>query len=678
MGFRKLDLKNTYRSVIDDIPNDFFNKVLPETRLYLRAAGYFSSNSLKPIAYGLSKMVWKGGEMKLLISPEISEADLEAIRNGKLTPEKVVEDIFVNDENELEKLMLNDNIKALAYLVANGNLKIKFVLTSDTVGLFHMKFGVLYDENNDIVSFSGSLNESEAGFTQNAEEIKIFKSYVEGQAGYIESDVSFFNNLFEEKASFGNFYVVNLPEKAKERIIKSLKKRDNPEANSNLPPLRYYQLEAIEALKNANMRGIVEMATGTGKTRVALEALKWLETKRKRPLLVLVLAPASVLVNQWRGEWWNFFKTAPLVFGSSGIAKPDDLYSLTHSLNSTTNQTICCICTYDYALDPSFISTIGSAREFELAIVCDEVHWMGAPYYSKIFEMDFNYRLGLSATPTRLFDEEGTAKILSYFGGIVFDYKLGRAIEDGYLSEFNYYPIFSPLLREEMKEYLKISKRISRIPRSDAIIDEAKNNKASTSLLNQRAKILKKAKAKISSFAKAVEDLKKEGTFHNALIFFEDNDQISDYLNILNSLGILYKKMSGEENESDRKRILDLFNAGKIDCIISMRVLDEGVDLKKADKAFLLASTSNPRQYIQRCGRVLRTYPNKPRALVYDFLVYAESYSPESESFAEKEIVVKEFKRASYFATYSSNKGENLTTILEIARKYNISIKESL
>ena len=674
MGFRELHLKNTYRSVIDDIPTDFFNKVLPETTLYLRAAGYYSSNSLKSLSYGLSKMVWKEGKMKLLISPEISDRDLEAIKRGKLNPEKVVEDIFLNDECELENLMRNDNVKALAYLVANGNLKIKFVLNSDTAGLFHMKFGLLYDENNDIVSFSGSLNESEAGLKQNAEEIKVFKSYAEGQSVFIEADLSFFNDLFEGNGKFGSFYVVDLPKKSKLKLIEAFKRECNADVNGSLPPLRYYQTDAIEALKKAKMKGIVEMATGTGKTRVALEAIKWLETKTKKPLLVLVLSPVSVLVNQWSREWWSFFKTPPLVFGSSGKASLDDLYSMIHSLNRIKSQIIPCFCTYDYALKPSFMNAVFSTDEFELAIVCDEVHWMGANSYSKILEMDFKYRLGLSATPARFFDEEGTDKIISYFGGVVFDYKLGKAIDDGYLSEFNYYPQFSPLLQQEMNEYLKISKRISLMHRGD--IGNDKDN-GITTLLNRRAKVLKKAKNKIGSFAKIIDELTKKNLFRNTLIFFEDSDQISEYLDILNEACVLYNRLSGEESESERKKILERFNEGKIDCIISMRILDEGVNLNKADKALLLASTANPRQYIQRCGRVLRINQNKPKAEIYDFLVYPETSSSLFTDQVEKEILKKELKRASYFATYSSNKGENLSLILEIARKFNISINES-
>lgn len=673
MGFKELNLKNTYRSVTDDIPNDFFNIVLPKTMLYLRAAGYYSSNSLKSISYGLSKMIWKAGHMKLLISPEITENDLEAIKSGKLSPEKVVEGLFLNDESELEDLMANDNVRALSYLVAKGNLEIKFVVTSSPRGLFHMKFGIMYDEHNDIVSFSGSLNESEAGFRQNAEEIKVFKSYEEGQSVFIDPDVSFFNDLFEKNEIFGDFYVVDLPKKAKEGLVQAWNRHGERAVNDDPSPLRPYQTNALRALKNSNMKGIVEMATGTGKTRVALESIKWLETETAKPLIILVLAPVSVLVNQWGREWWAFFKTAPLVFGSSGAARIDDLYALMHSSKINSRKIIPCICTYDYAINPSFLSILNSSDTFDLFIVCDEVHWLGAPFYSKIMEMNFKYRMGLSATPSRFFDEYGTAKILSYFGGVVFEYKLGQAINDRFLSEFNYYPNFVPLSQDEMREYSKISKRISLFRSEGTNHDEVQRRKV-TALLNLRAKILKKAQNKIKAFSNILKHLLEENNLKNTLIFFEDNDQISDYLDVLNNFGVSYTRMSGEENEAERKRILAGFDNGKIDCIISMKVLDEGVDLKKADKAFLLASTSNPRQYIQRCGRVLRNYPNKPVAKVYDFLVYPEQSDTFSADSIEKEILYKEFKRAYYFASYSSNKGENLSAILDIARKFNISI----
>lgn len=675
MGLKELRLKNSYRSVVDDIPEDFFNKVLPETRLYLRAAGYYSSSSLKSICYGLSKMFWSNGKMKLLISPEISEEDLNAIRNGRLNPEVLISEIFIKEEAELESLMENDNVRALSYFVAKGDIEIKFVINPSANGLFHMKFGVMKDENGDTISFSGSINESEAGLTKNVEEIKVFKSFETGQKAYIDGDISFFNDLFYGNEEFGHFIIVELPEKAKEMLSRAGKNKNEEAETNDQPQLRPCQIEAIDALEKNNMRGIVEMATGTGKTRVALESIKSLISVSQRPVLVLVLAPASVLVNQWKREWWHFFKDPPLVFGSSGKAKLDDIYNLDRWGNRAKGTAITCICTYEYASKPSFLETLKNCLNHDLAIVCDEVHWIGAPTYSIIMDTCFKYRIGLSATPTRYFDEDGTNNLMEYFNGVVYEYNLGRAIEEGHLSRYDYVPEFVPLLYEEMIEYSKLTKEISRLPRED--LDGSKTQTANLKgLLYKRAKILKKASNKKGAFFKRVEQIAKNKQMHNALIFFEDNDQIDEYIHELEMLDVYSEKLSGEENAKERDLVLKRFESGNLDCIVSMKVLDEGIDLRKADKAFLLANTSNPRQYIQRCGRVLRTHTGKTKAVIYDFLVYPDVIGQTSLEPTERGIMDKEFKRAYYFASQSSNKGEGISAINEMARKFNISTNE--
>ena len=676
MCFRELKIKSSYRSLSDNIANDFFNIVLPDTNLYLRAAGYYSSTSLKIISYGLSSMFWKNGKMKLLISPDISAGDLGAIEEGKISPEEIINKIFLQDQKELEELMASDNIKALAYLVANGSLQIKFVIPISNFGLFHMKFGIMYDEDGDMLGFSGSLNESQAGFQDNLEEFKVFRSFEEGQLEFIQSDLTYFNDIFENKGNFGNFHVVDLPDESKGRLIKAYNRATNNGRKPLLPPLRDYQKNAINTFEANGMKGIIEMATGTGKTRVALEIIKLLAVKSKKPLLVLIAVPVTILVKQWERELGKMFDFAALVLWSSSRSTLDDLYLLTHKNNLSGNSLVCCICTYDYAASEGFFKIVESASNFDIVLVADEVHRIGAKSYSILMNEGFKYRLGLSATPERLFDEEGNEKISSYFGGTVFQYKIKEAIEAGYLTEFKYHPIFVPLLEDEMRNYVDLSKKISKYSRNRD--EDFTENKQLNILMNNRAKIIKKAANKADYFSEMAQNLRNEGKFHDALAFFEDKSQISEYTPIFLRLGIDFRILSGDEPISEREKILSKFRSGKIECIASMKVLDEGIDLTNASTAFLLASTTNPRQYIQRCGRILRGNSHKDYADIFDLIVCPPDDTPSCDAHYAKGILEKEFKRAWYFALNSSNKSECWPILLGMARKFNVPIINEL
>ena len=677
MCFKDLEIKSTYRSVYDNIPEDFFNRILSEATVYLRAAGYYSSTSLKTISAGLSKMVWKDGHMKLLISPNLQEEDREAIRAGKLTPEAVIKKIFVEDRDGLQELMSNDNVNALSFLIASNKLDIKFVVSSDYNGLFHMKFGILYDRDGDIVSFSGSLNESNNGLNENGEEFKVFKSWIPGQKIYIDPDIEFFNHLFKEGEHYGKFYTVNLPDEVKQIFLDVWEESKKKQKLIGARKLRYYQKDAIEAWTNNNFNGIVEMATGTGKTEVGLEAMKLIKNESKSPKLIYLIAvPTNLLVQQWESRVRKDNIKIKIVGTTLGKTK---VYQEIKYFFSSNLKELCLIGTYSTLSSSWFLKLLGEQKSAEVFFIADEVHWTGAEKNSLSLLKSYKYRLGLSATPIRTYDLEGTDYILNYFSKVVYVYSMKQAISEGYLSKYRYqvYPCF--LENDEYNEYLNLTKKLIRISSSQKKEETLLDNKNLTLLLNLRAKIIKKARNKEKVLVDIITSLaQKQGDFHHLIVFFEDTEQLNNSVNeIYRNTNLRFRVINNQTSERDRNDIIRQFGEGFLNFIVAMRVLDEGLDSPYADKAIFVSSNSNPRQYIQRRGRILRIGVKKGIAEIYDILVlphralFNDTITNDS---IEMKLLKGEIKRAISFCVDADNKMECMNEIENITKGWDINV----
>ena len=122
---------------------------------------------------------------------------------------------------------------------------------------------------------------------------------------------------------------------------------------------------------------------------------------------------------------------------------------------------------------------------------------------------------------------------------------------------------------------------------------------------------------------KIIKNLRDEGKLKSLIVYFADSSQIIQARKILDSFSVKYMEITNETKEKDRENIVNDLVKGNIDCILAMRILDEGVDIPEAEREIIISSTSNPRQYIQRAGRILRKSGKKSHAEIYDILVYA-------------------------------------------------------
>jgi superfamily II DNA or RNA helicase len=307
----------------------------------------------------------------------------------------------------------------------------------------------------------------------------------------------------------------------------------------------------------------------------------------------------------------------------------------------------------------------------EFLFVADEVHNAGAKEAQKGLLPIYDKRIGLSATYERHFDDEGTEVLKDYFGGVVYTYDLAQAIHDGYLTPYEYFPHLVRLTEEEHGKYRDISIRISRAIASGSSLGVDVMNRSDVKrLLIMRSKLIKNAANKISELEVLLREMKQKEIL-NTLIYCDDMAQLEKAQMILNELGIINHKFTQVESLPAREEILGSFARGVYRALVAVKCLDEGVDVPATKTAIIVASTSNPREFIQRRGRVLRKYPGKSIAIVHDFVVLPPA-SDGNASKAEKAIIEGEFKRVRDFIDTASNKADIYVTFLAAMREFGV------
>jgi superfamily II DNA or RNA helicase len=304
----------------------------------------------------------------------------------------------------------------------------------------------------------------------------------------------------------------------------------------------------------------------------------------------------------------------------------------------------------------------------QFLFVGDEAHGLGALAFQKALNPKAMFRLGLSATPDRYFDEVGTATLLVYFSGTCFEFDTKRALTwvdplsgQTPLCPYEYHPIFVELSKDESEAYRKLSERISKLQHSK---DEEALSRLEK-LLFERAGVLKKAHQKLKSTATLLDALGPE--IKDCLIYCNDFEQLLSVAEILQNRGVTFQKITGEEGSSPERRfdmkserewILENFAKGESQVLLAIKCLDEGVDIPSARIGIILASSGNPREFIQRRGRLMRRFPGKTKANIYDFLVAPSSKPDRPASLQELEIFRRELKRTDEFSGDALNSDE--------------------
>lgn len=445
---------------------------------------------------------------------------------------------------------------------------------------------------------------------------------------------------------------------------------------------RSYQREAVDAWVNAKGQGILHMATGTGKTVTSLQAATRLADLQGGRLALVVAAPYQHLVDQWADSVEEFGLTPIKAYGSRS-SWIDDAVAGATEFSAGSREVFALITTHTTFATDHFQRVLERLPGAETLLIGDEVHHMGAPHIREALPRSIRARLGLSATPERWYDEDGTNALMRYFSeGIVFEYGLAEAIENGFLCEYYYVPHIIQLTADETESYQAISRAIGkRLAQADnggssgAQTIELDADEGLQRLLFKRARLIGTAENKLHRLRSILE---RQGVddVHHTLVYcgdgsVEDADadgesdavrrQIEAVTDLLgNDLGIKVHQFTYEEDQTTRERLLTDFESGDLQALAAIRCLDEGVDVPATETAFMLASSTNPRQFVQRRGRILRTHADKEYAVIHDFIVAPPSGSGNAETNSgtfsiERNLVKRELERVSLFAETARN-----------------------
>jgi superfamily II DNA or RNA helicase len=716
MSLRELDVDSLYIVPEEDLVGEVLIPSLRTARRYDCMSGFFSSASLKDLAPGLAHFLRReGSKMRLLVSPFLSEDDHQAIRKGLATPQEVV----VQKYNEFEQTgavqesaLVSHTLECLAYLLASEKLLMKFVFVQE--GVFHPKIKLIGDGNN-TVAVHGSNNFTGAGLRRNVEQVSVSRSWV-GDTG--KEDViklsKEFSQFWENRK--GSYYrVIDAPEAITDDLISEYQRENmptpddfweayqtdevfgdgdqrlnggtvvsEPVSGPYIPDWVEYtsgdwshQGEAVASWEGAGRRGVLEMATGSGKTVTSLIAGVRL-TREVEGLLVVVVAPYKPIVEQWLEECRDFgFDPLPISQLSGRDKKLGALQKINRDLELGIEEVSVVVGTHHVIKDNEYKKKL-EAYEGPSLLIADEVHNLGTELALEHLSESFEYRLGLSATPVRQYDPEGTERLFDYFGEVVYKFGLSEAI-GRCLVPYDYYVHPVRMTDAEMAEWADLTEKIGSAGwSSDNQSDEESSDISDylQSLLIRRRKLLETAEEKLRSFYELI-DQRSRSDIKHSLVYLsaKDSDQINEVNRTLQrEFNLRVHQITYRETSDDQlvEDLLDRFVREEIEMLTAMRVLDEGIDIPEVCRAFILASTTVKRQWVQRRGRVLRRCKrlDKEFAEIHDWLVLP-SEGMKNDDWTE--MVKGELRRAMEFAKTARNVGAKdgaLRTMHPIIEKY--------
>lgn len=706
MSYKDIDIKACYESGTCDIVEDFYEPVLMSSVSYDRIAGFFSSAALAIASRGLYGFIKNHGKMRLVTSPILSGEDADIIRKVIESPEKLTDiDLGINLTNICNEFVDN-HVKALGWMLSEGMLEMRLAIitnngkpcSADEVrnsGLFHQKVGILKDADGNELSFSGSINETASAWVNNDEEFKVFKDWEDSREYYLK-DQSRFTEIWNGERH--NMKVFDLPSAIKDKLIQrskdfdiekiSIKQYRRSKVNmfdfKNSPiSLFYYQANALNKWKENTYRLLFEMATGTGKTRTAVAGIARILATSKRALVV-VSTPQNTLSKQWKE---NEIEPLGVRFDRSeiidGTVKDWKSRLSDILLDNATGFADHCIIytTHATASSDKFTSTMlrDLSKDCVTLFVGDEVHWLGARKLRRALLSRYDFRIGLSATPSRWFDDEGSQYLVDYFGSKNFVFSIHDALTEinpitgkHFLVNYFYHINKIGLNGEETAEYKKLTQQMTRLAskvETDPDIAERYER-----LVEQRANIIKNANEKYEVLERIIDELESKGRIEN-LIIFVSPQQMDNVIEILIKKGLIFHKLTESEGTrreqkynglSEREFIINRFKSGGYQALIAIKCLDEGIDIPSADTGILMASSTNPREYVQRIGRIIRQGKNKRFAHLYDMCIGKVDTLDDEEQKIENKIKRKEMVRLSEIAENAINATEATEIIMSL------------
>lgn len=698
-----VQFKNSYSSGYNE-PKEFFTEALIESKKFDLGLGFFSSSGIRSLAYGFAVFVANGGTMRVVINDILSESDKRAILLGQKeeVSDQVCERIITSIEKMKKTFSRADELffRCFSYLISIKRME--FVATlSASGGLAHDKYGIFTDDDGNKVAFIGSANFSQTALEVNSETITVFSSWKEKQRvdeyqdmfnhswnndnqhviqipiervkAYVMNDFATDNTLELIKAGISLRDFDNSSQPAKEKplpdsLIEKLERLEQ-EPRFPFPSKRQSQIDAYEAWKNNNRQGIFAMATGTGKTVTALYCLLN-EYHQNGFYKAVIVVPTQALALQWENEVKAFnFQNVVSTHTNGDWVTLLDRY-ITKS-NFDNKKSIIIITTYATFILKNFQSFLSKTKGVEnFLLIADEVHNMGSKSQLSRLPIMIHNRIGLSATPERVYDDVGSKALYDFYNSAppkyTYRFTMKEAIDAGILCHYDYIPVFVALTEIEMQEYKNVTDRLRKFidPETGKYKEEAQM------LLMQRKRIIHKAENKKVAIVELLSNLSDHNKLKYTFVFVpegyepdyskQDSSPVQDEdLHLINEYAEIFKERRYRYHQyvsgiDDAPGILESFANGDIDVLLSMKCLDEGVDIPRAEYAVFLSSTGNPRQFIQRRGRVLRKHKDKEKATIWDMVVIPPNI--EESNSLERNLFIGEVRRIVNFAALADNR----------------------
>lgn len=731
-----------YKTGSENEPLQFYLEGLTNSSEFNLLLGYFSSSAINLLSVGFATFISKGGKMKMVINHMLSDKDKEAINKveeGKINDLKVFD---LTDASILHRYLDEYDIhffECLTYLIYQKRIQIKVIKPKNGKGIAHYKSGVFSDGENN-VGYKASCNFTLYGLSENLEELEAFLSWENGRSNkLIKKQLRIIDDYFNERDEDVDY----LPSKDIEVVLKDrfgkkdinellvqeeqlLKKKHSlMSSNSNIknkistifnkieiqsktPRFPYsegpreYQIQAYNNWVNNDRKGLFAMATGTGKTLTSLNCVLE-DFKLNNFYKFIVLVPTTALAKQWVEEAnkkFNYQNT--ILCCSENNNWKSEVSHLGKNILFGRDVDYGIITTYATFKGVKFQTML---KEYfiddldKITLIADEAHNFGSQGFLNVIPNFINKRIGLSATPERQFDDNGNKLLNNFFScseeKYTFEYNMKTAIENGILCNYFYYPVIVNLEIEEQENYLNISKELLKF--IDFETGKYKESDYVNNLLIKRKNIIHKAKNKLNALISIINKIGKEN-FKKAFIYVPEGIEvdniekeftpieienetsriIDNYLiQLYNNFQLKMAKFTGETNNRDQ--ILNQFKDGYLDALLAMKCLDEGVDVPQTKYAIFCSSTGNPRQYIQRRGRVLRTHKDKEYAIIYDLIVKPtinHTNNDENLTKMEKNIFLSELRRLVNFAVLSENKDQSLQDLEPLCSNLDIDIYE--
>ena len=690
-------LRLEYRSDETRLARDLYERCLPRCVQFDRAVGFFAGSVFAGCPGAFHDFFARNGVMRVVCSPVLNSEDIEAIVAGyRDRPALVREDrLFILNEDQAT--LRRKSGELLSWLVASRRVEFRIAIRKSQrdIGLYHEKLGLFIDDE-DAIAFAGSANESLTALEHNFESVDVFKSWEAGERRRVDQKIANFNALWRDdtdglevlpfpKAARLGLLVARPDNDSEHGLSMAIERRSDDveigpvpllEETLGIPTgirLRDHQKRALRSWFDNGGKGIFEMATGAGKTIAALALAAKLYESIGAPLAVVIVCPYLHLASQWE-EVAEEFGFEPLICAFSRDRWYEALSTRLYNLMSDKRPLLSVIVTNKTFADDLFQSLLARFPPRSL-IIADEVHNLGAKNLRRALPPHIPYRVGLSATWRREHDPEGTNAIQAYFDRPVETYSLKEALDDGVLCPYSYHPILVQLADDEFDEYLDLTQQIGRLVHSEGSFEESPRLQA---LLIQRARLLATAEQKIPRLVGLLSSRKT--TTHN-LIYCGDGSveseldpglerQIDAVTRVVGrDIEMSVAKYVADTPLTTRHELRDRFAKGKTQCLVAIRCLDEGVDIPETRRAFILASSTNPRQFIQRRGRILRRAPGKDLAEVYDFIVEppADTLNPKSPCYGiTRRLFRRELNRITEFANLAVNGPEAMNMLLPL------------